>query len=221
MTWFDRAGNRIGVVGETAEYAHLALSPDEKRLAVSKRHDQSAEASLWVLDLTRASIERITHGRQSVSLVRWSPDSQRLMFSSSRNGPFNTLLQASAESGATPELLLDAGVGNWLNDWSRDGQFALYAADAQATSGDLWVSRSPATASRGRSRLHRTTKAAEPSPPMGDGSRTARTSPAGRRYYIRSFAAGSGQRQISTAAASTRCGERTAASCSSSRRIRC
>ena len=61
------------------------------------------------------------------------------MFSSSRNGPFNTLLQASAESGATPELLLDAGVGNWLNDWSRDGQFALYAADAQATSGDLGV----------------------------------------------------------------------------------
>ena len=35
LTWFDRAGRALGTLGEAAPYINLALSPDERRVAVS------------------------------------------------------------------------------------------------------------------------------------------------------------------------------------------
>jgi Tol biopolymer transport system component len=138
LTWFDRSGNALGTVGEPGEYDHLALSADETRLAVSKRHG-SAEASVWVFELPRASARRITHGQEDTNLLRWSPDRQRLMFSAVRDSAFNVLLQTTVDGSGQPELLLNPGIVNWLNDWSRNGRFVLYAVDSRTTRGDLWI----------------------------------------------------------------------------------
>ena len=35
LTWFDRAGRALGTLGEAAPYINLALSPDERRVAVA------------------------------------------------------------------------------------------------------------------------------------------------------------------------------------------
>ena len=36
FTWFDRAGKRLGVVGEPGEYTYVRLSPDGRRVVTSR-----------------------------------------------------------------------------------------------------------------------------------------------------------------------------------------
>ena len=38
LTWFDRAGRALGTLGDAAPYFNLALSPDERRVAVALRN---------------------------------------------------------------------------------------------------------------------------------------------------------------------------------------
>ena len=35
LTWFDRTGRELGTLGDAAPYSGLALSPDERRVAVT------------------------------------------------------------------------------------------------------------------------------------------------------------------------------------------
>lgn len=52
LTWYDRSGNMLGTVGEDAIYTNPALSPDGKRLAVS-RLDPSTNTTRHLGDRSR------------------------------------------------------------------------------------------------------------------------------------------------------------------------
>ena len=54
MTWTDRAGATIGVVGESASYQNLNLSPNERRIAASIITGSPANSDVWIIDLARA-----------------------------------------------------------------------------------------------------------------------------------------------------------------------
>jgi len=49
LAWHDRDGRRLGSIGEPGYYPQIALSPDEKRLAV-ERSDAETN-NLWILEL--------------------------------------------------------------------------------------------------------------------------------------------------------------------------
>ena len=51
LTWIDRAGKSLGTVGPTGVYTTFALSPDGRRVAVSKFQDVGSD--LWTVDLDR------------------------------------------------------------------------------------------------------------------------------------------------------------------------
>lgn len=59
MTWVDRRGRDIEVVGEKADYTNPALSPDGKRLAVGIRGANGLR-DLWLIDLARGARSRLT-----------------------------------------------------------------------------------------------------------------------------------------------------------------
>jgi Tol biopolymer transport system component/DNA-binding winged helix-turn-helix (wHTH) protein len=137
LTWFDRAGHPLGTVGDPARYAGLALSPDERRVAVTLETGTQKNVDIWVIDVPRNIRSRLTvHPGQDVSPV-WSPDGARVAFQASRlNEPVAIRQTLSHETG-TDELVLQ-GPGNFTmlpTAWSSDGRFLAYVTKGS----NVWV----------------------------------------------------------------------------------
>lgn len=71
LVWFDRAGKRIGVLGDPAADADLELSPDQKRASLSIP-GQADRRDLWLYDVARGLRTRFTFGPASAISSIWS-----------------------------------------------------------------------------------------------------------------------------------------------------
>ena len=49
LIWFDRAGKTLGTLGSAAADIHLALSPDEKQVAVGLRTGSPQNLDIWTI----------------------------------------------------------------------------------------------------------------------------------------------------------------------------
>jgi len=136
LAWFDRTGKEVGRVGPPEYHSSPRLSPDGKRVAVTRRDAQGAD--LWLLDLARDTSTRFTFHPAIEGFPTWSPDGSRVVFASLRDGPFN-LYQKASSGSADEEPLLKTGEGKFPVDWSSDGRFVLYQATFPKTSLDLWA----------------------------------------------------------------------------------
>ena len=72
LLWMDRSGRELGHIDQAAGARRPVLSPDGRRLAMELRGD------IWVLELARGVLSRLTSGGAGVPL--WSADGQRVLF---------------------------------------------------------------------------------------------------------------------------------------------
>ncbi len=136
LTWFDRTGKAVGVAGEpdanSAQYPEL--SPDGRRVAMDRT--LLGNRDIWLIDLVRGGLTRLTfHAAQEFDAV-WSPDGVRIGFSSSRGGAFDLYVKPSDGSGPE-ELLLETPNTKVVQNWSKDGRFLLYYEVNPKTGRDL------------------------------------------------------------------------------------
>jgi Tol biopolymer transport system component len=104
LQWFDRAGKQLNVTSEPAVYTQIALSPDEKYIAVERRDPDSGLYDIWLVDPIKNTNTRLTSDDSSQRNPVWLPDSQHLIFSSDKSGW--ELLKMRIGSTAKPELVL-------------------------------------------------------------------------------------------------------------------
>jgi len=136
LRWVDPAGKQTGIVGEPDLYRDVRISPDGKRLAVT-RGDPS---DIWIYDLIRGVGTRFTFD-QGVNefLPTWSPDGRRLAFSSDRSGR-GAIYVKEASGSAEEELLQQSSEPQRVADWSADGRFILYEqGDPSKGRVELWA----------------------------------------------------------------------------------
>jgi len=127
-------------VSETAPYLNLALSPDERRLAVAVASGAPENRDIWIIDLARHDIlSRATFDPGNDWYPIWSPHGSRIVFSGSREG--NASLRHKAINGAADEALIE-GIG-FLEptDWSADGRFVAFTNAGRLVTSDVWVLR--------------------------------------------------------------------------------
>jgi Tol biopolymer transport system component len=128
LVWFDRSGRRLSTVGEPADYSNLALSLDGRRLAISRMDPQLGTRDIWVFDLDRGGVStKLTYDRGDEMNPVWSPDGQRIAFSSTRKGPRDLFVREANGTGED-EVLFDSGDGKSAIDWSSDGKYLLFNA---------------------------------------------------------------------------------------------
>ena len=134
--WVDPAGKQTGVLGEPDLYRDLRISPDGRRLAVT-RGDPS---DIWIYDLIRGVGARFTFNQGTNEfLPTWSPDGRRVAFSSDRSGHGAIYIKESS-GGADEELLQQSGEPQRIADWSADGRFILYEqGDPSKGRIELWA----------------------------------------------------------------------------------
>ena len=134
LQWFDREGKPLNSVGDPGSYWTFSVSPDETRTAVSR----TDSGDIWISDLSRGVSSRFTFDPAVEFSHTWSPDGERLVFSSAREGPFDLYLKPTSGAGEA-ELLLRTGNNKGPRDWSRDGRLILYQEQHVDTGWDLWV----------------------------------------------------------------------------------
>jgi len=143
LAWFDRSGNRVGVIGEAGAYWDIRLSPNGRKLAFNVGDPRS---ELYVGELGRGVPMRLTFDPNSDNGVPvWSPDGNNILFCRLQGGKAKARIYEKPSNGAgADELLLasdSADVEVWPNDWSRDGRFILYSRGDPSirSQEELWV----------------------------------------------------------------------------------
>ena len=138
LVWFDRADKKLGAVGEPGDYSDLSLSFDEKRLAFSRVDPDTGNSDIWLMDLASGSPSRFTFETAVDFAPIWSPDGQRIVFASLREGAPN-LFQKMANGSGQEESLYKSPLAKLPSDWSADGRFVICGTVDPKTRWDLWV----------------------------------------------------------------------------------
>jgi Tol biopolymer transport system component len=123
--WVDAAGNRLGTVGEPADYSNPALSPDGGKLAVAIRDPATPQRDIWIFDLTRGTRTRFTFDPADDMNPVWSPDGSRIAWSSDRKGERNLYVKAAAGTDED-QLLYESPLRKSAEHWSPDGKYLLF-----------------------------------------------------------------------------------------------
>jgi Tol biopolymer transport system component len=132
LTWVDRRGRRLGVVGVSADQHHPEISPDGKNVATFRSSSDAGLASttvgaainLWITDLTHGVDTRFTLGQGRQVAPIWSPDGRSIAFS--RLDPRSALAVRSSDGTGVEEPLFTDD--NWIiaSSWSPDGKWLVY-----------------------------------------------------------------------------------------------
>jgi serine/threonine-protein kinase len=101
LVWVDRQGRETPLSTPPRAYVQPRLSPDGTRVAVAAR-DQ--ETDIWLWDLMRATLTRLTFDPGADTTPAWTPDSRRIVFSSSRGTGQNIYIQAADGTGSATRL---------------------------------------------------------------------------------------------------------------------
>jgi Tol biopolymer transport system component len=138
LTWVDRAGNALGTVGEPGPYLNLALSRDERRIAVALSSGSPENRDIWLIDAARHDVlSRLTFDPGVDWLPVWSPDGSRIAFSGARAG--SASLRLKVINGGMDEPLLQPGGAIQPTDWSADGRFIAFTSAGPSVTSDVWV----------------------------------------------------------------------------------
>jgi eukaryotic-like serine/threonine-protein kinase len=102
LVWVDRRGQEEPIKAAPPHaYVYPRISPDGTRVAFDIRDD---EADIWIWDLARQTLNRLTNAPVPDQNPVWTPDSQRLIFGSARAGTLNLFSQAANGTGTVDQL---------------------------------------------------------------------------------------------------------------------
>jgi len=127
LVWTDRDGTETATVADQAIHFAPRLSPDGQFAAVVIDDLQSAQADIWIIDLSRGIRTRFTFDPGNDVSPIWSPDGSYLIFTSDRNGPMD-LYRKSVGGLGDEELMLESDQDKYPTGWSPDGSHVVYDA---------------------------------------------------------------------------------------------
>ena len=137
MTWFNRLGDTLGVLGEPTTYHSLALSPNEKHVAVARAFGGSADIDLWLFDAVTGNATHLTNTAGLEGSPVWSPDGTRIAYQSQRGG--KSSLRLINVDGSGDVVLFESSDTVSPTSWSRRGNFLAFTRTAASGASDIWA----------------------------------------------------------------------------------
>jgi serine/threonine-protein kinase len=195
LMWVSRNGTEQVLPAPPHDYSFPRLSPDGRLLAVSFGEPGSGP-QIWLYDLARDTLTRLTFGGNSNVAATWTPDGKRVVFGSDKEGQLNIFWQLADGSGGMERLTTSEYVnGPW--SFSPDGQLLAYVEGNPTTGPDIWVLRLSDRKAQPFLRTEFNEGAAAFSP---DGHWLAYISDESGRYevYVQPYPGPGGKHQIST-----------------------
>ena len=131
LQWVDSAGRKEPLAAKPGAYLDVNLSPDGKRAALMV--GEAATADLWVYDLQRDAMTRLTFGGSN-RFPSWSPDGQFLVYAAAGKGIF----QVRADGAAQPQILMPGKDIKVPGSFTPDGKRLAYH-DFLAGTAQIWT----------------------------------------------------------------------------------
>jgi serine/threonine protein kinase/Tol biopolymer transport system component len=138
MLWTDRSGKELGDLGDPGEYREPSLSPAADRLAFDLRDPRAGKEDVWIRDLERGVNSRFTFAAGNAFAPLWSPDGNRIVFYSDREGSPG-LYEKLASGQGDEKLLLKTEVLTIPANFSPDGRFLAYSSRNPKTGWDILI----------------------------------------------------------------------------------
>ena len=196
MLWVGRDGKPLATLAQLDDVSVPFLSPDDSRIVVARKDLTTNNNDLWLTDAVGNNPVRFTFDPGSDILGLWSPEGQRIVWSSTRNGSFD-LYEKEVGNKGQDTLLLRSEQPKFPLDWSRDGRFLLYRQINPQTNHDIYVL--PTSGERKPFPYLQTPAMENGGAFSPDGNWIAYNSDESGRYevYVESFPTHGGKRQVS------------------------
>ena len=125
LTWMDRSGNALGVLGEPGQFEYQSISPDGKRVVVVVKPSVAREKP-WIYDVDRGTRVPLDPGESGPALNNpvWSPDGKQVAYRNTVGKESAICVRASDGSGQEKQIGRDEGVFT-AEDWSPDGRYLV------------------------------------------------------------------------------------------------
>jgi serine/threonine protein kinase/Tol biopolymer transport system component len=137
MTWFNRSGDTLGVLGDPTTYHSLALSPNGKHVAVARAIGGSPDIDLWLFDAVTGNATRLTNTDGLEGSPVWSPDGTRIAYESQRGG--KSSLRLINVDGSGDVLLFESSDTVTPTSWSRSGDVLAFTRTGASGASDIWA----------------------------------------------------------------------------------
>jgi Tol biopolymer transport system component/predicted Ser/Thr protein kinase len=133
LIWVNRSGQRTGTLGDRADYDRPRISPDGRQVAIEIADPRTGTPDIWIYEVASGVRTRFTFDPAADETAIWSPDGERIVYSSARRGHLD-LYTKSLRGPEAEELILETPQDKRATDWSSDGRFVIYERG-----GDIWI----------------------------------------------------------------------------------
>jgi len=123
LVWVDRTGRETPISAPARAYLEARLSPDGARIAVTIA---DPDQDIWVWDIDRATLTRVTSDPANDAALVWTSDGQRLIFASQRDGGIFNLWWQTADGAGTAQRLTTSANSQGPTSLSADGREVVF-----------------------------------------------------------------------------------------------
>jgi serine/threonine-protein kinase len=134
--WMDREGKFQSLRETPATYLNPAFSPDGKRLAIDIT--DRTRRDIWVYEWERDTLTRLTFAGVTNSDPVWSPDGERIVYSSrEKTGGVPNLWWIRADGAGNPQRLAESTSVQYARSWRSDGKVLAFMQQNPDSTSDI------------------------------------------------------------------------------------
>jgi len=139
LEWVDRNGRLLSNIGKPEHFSSaLQVSPDGRLVACTMLDTSGRSTDVWMIDAERGGATHFTRDGALNSSPAWSPDGQRVAYSSCKSGAGDIYVAPTSAPSET-KLLLASTREKYPRSWSPDGHWIVFDAYGEKTKEDIWM----------------------------------------------------------------------------------
>jgi len=135
ISWMDHEGKFTPLRETPGGYYNPAFSPDGKRLAL--QINDGKRSDIWVYEWERDSLTHLTFGGEGNSYPVWTPDGQRIVYSSVEEGGAPNLWWIRADGAGDAQRLAESKSQQYAGSWRPDGKVLAFNQFNPGTGNDI------------------------------------------------------------------------------------
>jgi len=130
LVWIDRQGREEKTGAPQYAYQYPRISPDGSRVAASAA---DGEQDIWIWDLARKAMSRLTSGPEQDNYPEWTPDSRQVIYRASSVSNPSDIFRRMADGTGTVEQMTKSLATDTPFQVLRDLRVLALSSDAGAS----------------------------------------------------------------------------------------